>query len=57
MPDFTDASWQAIQKDEELVTSVTNGIGQGKGSMPSWKGKLKDEEIKGLVAYVRTYAK
>jgi mono/diheme cytochrome c family protein len=57
MPDFTDAKWQAKEKDEELVTSITNGIGQGKGSMPAWKGKLKDEEIQGLVAYVRTYAK
>ena len=57
MPDFTDPQWQAKEKEEALVASVTNGIGQGKGSMPAWKDKLKPEEIKGVVAYVRTYAK
>jgi mono/diheme cytochrome c family protein len=57
MPDFTDAAWQAKEEDEELIGSVTNGIGTGKGSMPAWKGRLTEEEIKGLVAYVRTFAK
>ena len=32
-------------------------ISKGKGKMPSYAGKLKDEDIKGLVAYIRSLAK
>lgn len=57
-PDFTDAAWQKTKTDEQLATSITDGIGSGtKGSMPRWKGLLKPEEIQALVAHVRTYAK
>ena len=44
-----------VQKhsDEELIALVTNG----KDPMPSFKGKLTADEIKGVIAYVRTFAK
>jgi mono/diheme cytochrome c family protein len=44
-----------VQKhtDAELIAIVTNGM----DPMPSFKDKLKDDEIKGVVAYVRTFAK
>ena len=29
-------------------------VNNGKGNMPSWKGRLKDEEIEALWAYVAT---
>ncbi|MBL0350971.1 MAG: cytochrome c [Elusimicrobia bacterium] len=40
------------KKDEELVTLTL--VGQGK--MPAQKGKIKDEDVKALVAYVRGLA-
>ena len=44
-----------VQKetDEQLIEIVTNG----KNKMPSYKGKIPDEQIKGLVAYIRGLAK
>ena len=41
------------QSDADLTAAVTNG----KGKMPSYKGKLTDDQIKSLVAYVRTLKK
>jgi cytochrome c6 len=40
----------AKQSDEELV-AVTK---KGKGKMPSYDGKLTDDQIKSLVKYIRT---
>lgn len=36
--------------DEELV-SITS---DGKNKMPSYKGELKGEEIKGIISYIRS---
>lgn len=36
---------------------LTDIIAKGKGKMPAYAAKLKDTEIKDLVAYVRTLAK
>jgi cytochrome c6 len=41
------------QTDAQLADIVTNG----KNKMPAYKGKLTDDQIKGLVAYVRGLAK
>jgi cytochrome c6 len=41
------------QSDADLVASVT----KGKGKMPAYAGKLSDDEIKGVVAFVRTLKK
>ena len=38
--------------DERLFNSISNG----KGKMPKY-GSLKSEDIKGLVAYIRTLKK
>lgn len=57
MPDFTDAKWQEAEKDDALLKSIADGKGEGKGAMPKWSGLLKPEEIKGLVAHVRTFKK
>lgn len=37
----------------ELVGAVTNG----KGNMPPWKDKLTEQQIRALIAYVRTLGK
>jgi mono/diheme cytochrome c family protein len=50
--DFTSADVQK-QTDAELTKIVTDG----KGKMPVYKGKLTDEEIKALVAFIRTFKK
>ena len=41
------------QTDAQISDIITNG----KDKMPAYKGKLTDDQIKGLVAYIRTLAK
>jgi len=44
--------------DAELTASVTNGVKKdGKPTMPAFKDKLKEAEIKDMVAYVRELGK
>ena len=50
--DFTSADVQK-QTDAQLTETIT----KGKAKMPSYDGKLKDNEIKDLVAYIRSLAK
>jgi len=50
--DFTTADVQGMS-DAELSTIVTNG----KNKMPPYGKSLKPEDVKGLVAYVRTLKK
>jgi cytochrome c6 len=41
------------QTDAQLTEIITNG----KDKMPAYKGKLTDDQIKGLVVYIRSLAK
>jgi cytochrome c6 len=50
--DFTTADVQRMS-DTELSTIITNG----KNKMPKYGASLKPEDIKGLVAYIRTFKK
>jgi cytochrome c6 len=50
--DFTTADVQKMS-DAELTDTIANG----KNKMPKYADKLKPEEIKGLVAYIRTLKK
>ena len=52
----TDLRADAVQKqtDAQLNDSITNGKGK---KMPAYKGKLTDDQIKGLVGYIRELAK
>ena len=50
--DFTTADVQGMS-DAELSTTITNG----KNKMPPYGKSLKPEDVKGLVAYVRTLKK
>ncbi len=47
--DFTSSDVQNL-KDSELQNIIENG----KGKMPAYKSKLKDEEVEQIVAYIRT---
>ncbi len=51
-PDFTDPKWQAATKDKAMATVIK--LGKKGSTMPAYAGKLKDEEIQAVVAYVRT---
>ena len=48
---LTDAAWQADVSDERIYNSISNG----RGKMPAFGKKLSEEEINGLVAYVRRF--
>lgn len=52
----SDLGSDAVQKqtDAQLTDSITNGKGT---KMPAYKGKLTDDQIKGLVGFVRSLAK
>jgi cytochrome c6 len=50
--DLGSADVQA-QTDAQLTDIVNNG----KGKMPAYKGKLTDDQIKELVAFIRSFAK
>ncbi len=52
----TDLRSDSVQKqtDAQLNDSITNGKGT---KMPAYKGKITDDQIKGLVGYIRELAK
>ena len=47
--DLTDAGWQSRVSDERILDSIRDG----RGRMPAFKGKLSNEQITSLLAYVR----
>ena len=56
--DLTDAKVQAEFSDAKATESIKNGVKEnGKTTMKAFGGKLTDDEIKALVAYVRTLKK
>jgi cytochrome c6 len=56
--DLTDPTKQASFTDAKAATAIKDGLKQnGKTTMKAFGGKLSDDEIKALVAYVRTLKK
>jgi mono/diheme cytochrome c family protein len=56
--DLTDSKVQAAFSDAKATESIKNGVKEGgKTTMKAFGGKLTDDEIKALVAYVRTLKK
>src|SRR6516162_4499800 len=56
--DLTDAKKQSSFTDAQAATAIKDGVKQnGKTTMKAFGGKLSDDEIKALVAYVRTLKK
>jgi len=53
IPDFTIASWQEQRADAQLVASILDGKGS---DMPPQRGKIGEEQVRSLVAYVRAFA-
>jgi cytochrome c6 len=52
VPNFTDAAWQRRNPEEKLMAT----IGKGKGTMPAFKDKLSEAQIKSMVSHIRTFA-
>ena len=44
-----------VQKQSDA--DLTKIVADGKGKMPAYKGKLSDDEIKGVVAFIRSLKK
>ena len=56
--DYTDAKVQAEMKDDKAVKVIKEGIVEkGKKKMDPYGDKLKDDEIKALIAHIRTFKK
>lgn len=57
--DFTDCARMKTMSDETLFTAIKEGgpAVQLSKDMQPWKDGMDDEEIHGLVAYVRTFCK
>jgi len=56
--DYTDAKVQAEIKDDNAVKVIKEGLTEsGKKKMDPYKEKLTDDEIKALVAHIRTFKK
>ena len=56
--DLTDAKKQASFTDAQASTAIKDGIKEnGKTTMKAFGGKLSDDDVKALVAYVRTLKK
>jgi len=51
-PDFTDFEWMAVHAPRDFFQVVT----EGKGTMPSWQGRLTPEERWAAIEYLRTFA-
>ena len=54
VPDFTDPALQARFTDAQMIQTVQNGSQSRK--MPPWRGIYSDEQIRALVAHVRSFA-
>lgn len=56
--DLTVAAYQKQFTDEQLLQRLKDGVtDKGKEKMKPFKGTLTDDELKALVAKVRTFAK
>lgn len=53
-PDFRDSAWQQRKSDPLLIEDIKKGK---LPKMPAYGEQLNDEEIKALVAHIRTFAK
>ena len=50
-PDLLDCEWPRGGSDAEIFRTVMDGV--PKTEMPGWKGKLKDEAVWQVIAYLR----
>lgn len=51
-PDFTNVEWMATKAPQEFFQVVT----EGRGTMPSWQGRLSPDDRWAAIEYIRTFA-
>ena len=56
-PNYTDKAAMAKIKDEEIHDALENGLKTSVGNMPTFKTKLKPEEMQDAINFVRSLAK
>lgn len=59
LPDFTSTEFHATRKDDDLYRIIFNG-GEAEGmsfEMPPWDGILEENEINGIIKYLRSFKK
>lgn len=57
LKDYSDAKVQADLKDEDITKAIKNGITEGGKEKMKAFSDLSDDDVKALVAYVRTFKK
>jgi cytochrome c553 len=55
--DFTDGQYQNSLKEEAMIKAIKEGIKDGEKTKMKPTEGLSDEDVKALVAYVRTFKK
>jgi len=53
IPDFGSPVWQQRRSDSQVTTTILEGKGT---AMPTFRGKLDEEEVRNLLAHLRTLA-
>ncbi len=51
LPNFKDVKWQQRRTDQQII----DAIAKGKGTMPPWKDKLSEEQMKAMTAFIRKF--
>jgi cytochrome c553 len=55
--DYTDAKVQAELKDDAMTKAIKEGVKEGDATKMKAFSDLSEDEVKGLVAYVRAFKK
>ena len=57
MKDYTDAKVQADLKDDQMAKAIKEGVKDGDKTKMKAFGDLSDDEVKALVAHIRSFKK
>ena len=57
MKDYTDAKVQADLKDDQMIKAIKEGVKDGDKTKMKAFGDLSDDEVKALVAHIRSFKK
>jgi cytochrome c6 len=57
MKDYTDAKVQADLKDDQMMKAIKEGVKDGDKTKMKAFGDLSDDEVKALVAHIRSFKK
>jgi mono/diheme cytochrome c family protein len=55
--DLTDPAVQGALTDEQITKAIVDGVSEKGREMKGFKGRLTDDQVKAITAYVRTFKK